>query len=127
RNHAVLEADWSVSPITKANRDKAWAQLGTSGSGNHFVEFGKFTVLEPGLDLPPGEYLALLSHSGSRGTGAQVCDYYSKMAFAKHPDLPGEMKRLAWLSLDSGEGQEYWQAMELMGQYAAANHSLIHA
>ncbi|MDB6039469.1 MAG: rtcB [Verrucomicrobiales bacterium] len=127
RNHAVLEADWSVSPITKANRDKAWAQLGTSGSGNHFVEFGKFTVLETELDLPPGEYLALLSHSGSRGTGAQVCDYYSKMAFAKHPDLPGEMKRLAWLSLDSGEGQEYWQAMELMGQYAAANHSLIHA
>jgi tRNA-splicing ligase RtcB len=127
RDHPVLGADWSISPITKANKDKAWAQLGTSGSGNHFVEFGTLTVLGAGLELPPGEYVALLSHSGSRGTGAQVCDHYSRMAFSQHPDLPGEMKRLAWLSLDSAEGQEYWQAMELMGQYAAANHSLIHA
>jgi|ERR1051326_1779492 hypothetical protein len=37
-----------------------------------------------------------------------------------------ELKRLAWLSLDSQEGQEYWEAMELMGRYAAANHALIH-
>jgi tRNA-splicing ligase RtcB (3'-phosphate/5'-hydroxy nucleic acid ligase) len=42
------------------------------------------------------------------------------------PDLPSELKRLAWLSLDSQEGQEYWNAMELMGQYAAANHACIH-
>jgi tRNA-splicing ligase RtcB len=127
RDHEVLEADWSASPVTKSNKDKAWAQLGTSGSGNHFVEFGLFTVIESGLPLPPGEYVALLSHSGSRGTGAQVCDYYSKMAFAKNPNLPGEMKRLAWLSLDSDEGREYWDAMELMGRYAAANHALIHS
>ena len=33
---------------------------------------------------------------------------------------------MAWLSLDSEEGQEYWNAMELMGQYAAANHACIH-
>ena len=33
---------------------------------------------------------------------------------------------MAWLSLDSQEGQEYWSAMELMGGYAAANHALIH-
>jgi tRNA-splicing ligase RtcB len=70
--------------------------------------------------------VALLSHSGSRGTGASVCDYYSKIAFNQFPDLPSELKRLAWLSLDSQEGQEYWNAMELMGQYAAANHACIH-
>src|SRR5207249_4538656 len=35
REHDVLEADWSISPITRQNKDKAWAQLGTSGSGNH--------------------------------------------------------------------------------------------
>ena len=74
----------------------------------------------------PGTYVALLSHSGSRGTGAAVCDYYSKIAFAQFPDLPSELKRLAWLSLDSQEGQEYWNAMELMGRYAAANHACIH-
>jgi tRNA-splicing ligase RtcB (3'-phosphate/5'-hydroxy nucleic acid ligase) len=126
RHHAVLDADWEVSPITKQNKDRAWSQLGTSGSGNHFVEFGFFTSHGQIHGLEAGTYLALLSHSGSRGTGAAVCDHYSKLAFSQFPDLPSELKRLAWLSLDSEEGQEYWAAMELMGRYAAANHALIH-
>jgi tRNA-splicing ligase RtcB len=126
RKHDVIDADWSVSPVTRQNQDRAWAQLGTSGSGNHFVEFGTFTAHEPIHDLAPGTYVALLSHSGSRGTGAAVCDYYSKLAVKKHPELPKELQRLAWLSLDEAEGQEYWAAMELMGRYAAANHACIH-
>ena len=44
REHEVMDEDWSVSPVTQRLRDKAWSQLGTSGSGNHFVEFGAFTV-----------------------------------------------------------------------------------
>ena len=126
RAHDVMDADWSVSPITKQNKDRAWSQLGTSGSGNHFVEFGLFTAHNKIHGLEPGTYVALLSHSGSRGTGAAVCDHYSKLAFSQFPDLPSELKRLAWLSLDSQEGQEYWNAMELMGHYAAANHACIH-
>ncbi|MBN8248267.1 MAG: RtcB family protein, partial [Verrucomicrobia bacterium] len=132
RDHEVLEADWTVSKPTRANRDRAWAQLGTSGSGNHFVEFGVLDVRTPQDDgatpppLPPGRYLALLSHSGSRGTGAAVCDHFSKLAMALHPELPQEYRHLAWLTLESPEGQEYWAAMELMGRYAAANHALIH-
>ena len=126
RTHPVMDADWSVSPVTQRFRDKAAAQLGTSGSGNHFVEFGEFTVEHKQLGLEPGTYLALLSHSGSRGTGAQVCDYYSRVARAKHKDLPKELSYLAWLDLDSADGREYWAAMELMGQYASANHYLIH-
>src|SRR6476646_5572565 len=126
RQHQVLDADWSVSPVTQQNKDRAWSQLGTSGSGNHFVEFGLFTAHGKIQDLEPGTYVALLSHSGSRGTGAAVCDHYSKLAFAQFKDLPSELKRLAWLSLDSEEGREYWAAMELMGRYAAANHALIH-
>jgi tRNA-splicing ligase RtcB len=129
RGHDVMDEDWSVSPVTQRLRDKAWSQLGTSGSGNHFVEFGAFTMdAEKGrvLGLEPGEYLALLSHSGSRGTGAQVCAFYSKRAMARHEHLPKELKQLAWLSLADADGQEYWAAMNLMGQYAAANHSLIH-
>jgi tRNA-splicing ligase RtcB (3'-phosphate/5'-hydroxy nucleic acid ligase) len=126
RQHDVMDADWSVSRVTKENKDKAWSQLGTSGSGNHFVEFGLFTAREKIGRLEPGEYMALLSHSGSRGTGAAVCNYYSKAAIAAHTDLHSELKRLAWLPLDSAEGREYWEAMELMGRYAAANHSLIH-
>ncbi len=126
RHHEVMDADWEVSPVTKQNKDRAWSQLGTSGSGNHFVEFGFFTSHGQIHGLEAGTYLALLSHSGSRGTGAAVCDHYSKLAFSQFPDLPSELKRLAWLSLDSEEGQEYWAAMELMGRYAAANHALIH-
>ena len=126
RDHAVMDEDWSVSPLTQRLRDKAWSQLGTSGSGNHFVEFGAFTVTTDDLGIPPGDYVALLSHSGSRGTGAQVCAEYSKRAMARHDCLPKELKHLAWLSLDEADGQEYWGAMNLMGRYAAANHALIH-
>jgi tRNA-splicing ligase RtcB (3'-phosphate/5'-hydroxy nucleic acid ligase) len=132
RQHEVMDADWTVSKITQGNKDRAWSQLGTSGSGNHFVEFGTLTVKEDEAGestisgLAPGNYVALLSHSGSRGTGAAVCDHYSKLAMALHPNLAKEHKHLAWLSLDSQEGQEYWAAMELMGRYAAANHAMIH-
>lgn len=126
RQHEVLDRDWNVSPVTRQNRDRAWSQLGTSGSGNHFVEFGVFTAREAIGALAAGEYVALLSHSGSRGTGAAVCDHYSKLAMEQHAELPKEHKHLAWLAMDSAEGQEYWAAMELMGAYAAANHSLIH-
>ena len=127
RQHDVMDADWSVSGVTKQNKDRAWSQLGTSGSGNHFVEFGLFTTHSKINHLEPGTYVALLSHSGSRGTGAAVCDHYSKLAFGlRRAELPSELLRLAWLSLDSQEGQEYWNAMELMGQYAAANHACIH-
>src|SRR5690606_391310 len=122
RQHDVLDADWSVSDVTQKNKDRAWSQLGTSGSGNHFVEFGLFTAKEKILGLEPGTYVALLSHSGSRGTGAAVCDFYSKLAVKKHAELPKELQRLAWLSLDEPEGREYWAAMNLMGEYAAANH-----
>lgn len=126
RQHPVMDADWSVSPVTQQMKGKAWAQLGTSGSGNHFVEFGVLTLEADDLGLPAGRHLALLSHSGSRGTGAQVAERYSRLAMEAHPELPKPLKHLAWLDLDSEAGQEYWAAMSLMGQYAAANHACIH-
>ncbi len=132
--HPVMDEDWSVSPVTLANRDKAWDQLGTSGSGNHFVEFGEFEAGPPpapgSRGIPEGKFLAVVSHSGSRGTGAAVCDHYSQVAMGQHPDLPKELKHLAWLPLSgagSDAGQEYWGAMELMGKYASANHHVIHS
>lgn len=128
RQHDVMDEDWGITPVTRQLHHKAWKQLGTSGSGNHFVEFGVFTVTDKKspLGLPPGEYVALLSHSGSRGAGAQVCHYYSKRAMERHSYLPSHLKHLAWLSLEEAEGQEYWAAMSLMGRYAAANHEVIH-
>lgn len=128
QNHPVLDQDWSVTRITRQNKDKAWKQLGTSGSGNHFVEFGKLTITEndPQFDLQPGEYVALLSHSGSRGTGHSVCSTYSAIARKSLPRKYADFGRLAWLELDSEAGQEYWAAMNLMGDYASANHAVIH-
>lgn len=127
RIHDVMDRDWSVSPVTKSHKDRAWKQLGTSGSGNHFVEFGTLEILEDQVPLVCGTYLALLSHSGSRGTGAQVCNHYSKIAKAATGDrLPEGARDLGWLELSSEAGQEYWNAMELMGHYASANHACIH-
>jgi tRNA-splicing ligase RtcB len=126
RQHDVMDRDWNVTATTAKMKDRAWAQLGTSGSGNHFVEFGELAVLDGAVGLEPGRYLALLSHSGSRGTGAQVAQHYSRLARERRPELPKELAHLAWLDLSSEAGQEYWAAMELMGKYAAANHELIH-
>jgi tRNA-splicing ligase RtcB len=126
RQHDVMDRDWRVSSVTSTLKDRAWAQLGTSGSGNHFVEFGELTVIDDGVGLAGGTYLALLSHSGSRGTGAQVAQHYSRLARDLHPELPRELSHLAWLDLATEAGSEYWAAMELMGRYAAANHELIH-
>ncbi len=125
--HDVLDQDWKVTPVTKQLKDKAWSQLGTSGSGNHFCEFGSLTTDGKSLGIPEGKYLALLSHSGSRGAGANVCTHYTRIAQSQLPKrYQDKFKFLAWLSLDSEEGQEYWLAMNLMGDYAAANHEVIH-
>lgn len=129
QDHAVLDQDWTVSRVTRVNKDKARQQLGTSGSGNHFAEFGKLTLTKIATDvgLEAGQYVALLSHSGSRGTGAAVCDTYSNMARSMLPRrYATEFGRLGWLDLDSTEGREYWAAMTLMGDYASANHDVLH-
>ncbi len=126
RQHEVLDRDWTVSPVTHAHKRKAEGQLGTSGSGNHFVELGTVDLPQADPGLEAGTYVALLSHSGSRGSGAAVCNHYSRLASRLHPELPRELQQLAWLDLDTEAGQEYWAAMSLMGEYASANHAVIH-
>ena len=128
RSHPVMDQDWSVTRITRQRRDKAWHQLGTSGSGNHFAEFGLLTITDRDeqLGLDAGVYVALLTHSGSRGVGAAVCSTYSAIARTRLPSKYADAGRLAWLELDSEVGREYWAAMNLMGDYAAANHDVIH-
>ncbi len=127
RRHEVMDDPaWGELALLARLRDTAAQQLGTSGSGNHFVEFGELqTDGLPELGLEAGTYLALLSHSGSRGLGSKIAEHYTKVAMARHP-LPQPARHLAWLDLDSADGQEYWCAMSLAGRYAAANHALIH-
>ncbi|MGV3641603.1 MAG: RtcB family protein [Adhaeribacter sp.] len=114
-------------PLVRSLKQKAVEQIGSSGSGNHFVEFGLAEIGAEGAasGLPTGQYLALLSHSGSRGLGASIANHYTKLAMQLRK-LPGHARHLAWLDLDSQEGQEYWQAMNLAGDYASACHHQIH-
>jgi tRNA-splicing ligase RtcB len=126
-DHAVLDdSAWDATRLLQSLHDNAAKQLGTSGTGNHFVEWGSFRLHEPLFGLQPGDYLALLSHSGSRSVGFKIADQYSKLAMEKHPDLDKSVRHLAWLSLDSEAGQEYWLSMELAGRFASANHYIIH-
>ena len=125
KSHAVMEEDWGFAPAVKSLRDLAWSQLGTSGSGNHFVEFGILSLEESIAELEPGEYTAMVSHSGSRGSGSRIADHYSRLAMSLHPELPRELRHLSWLPM-SNEGAEYFEAMTLMGKYASANHHIIH-
>ncbi len=127
KDHEVMFDDaWYQVPFLREYRDLAWSQLGSSGSGNHFVELGTFTLKWDIASLKPGTYTALLSHSGSRGIGGKACQLYSKIAENSIDGIPDYLRRLAWLDLKSAEGQEYWTVMELLGKYAAANHRIIH-
>lgn len=121
-DHAVMDSPlWNANPFLQSLKDKAWAQLGTSGGGNHFVDIG---MLEE-VAINGRKSLAIMSHSGSRGLGKAICDKYS--AIAKQVcSLPEQVKHLAYLDLDEEEGDAYWTAMTLAGEYAAANHLLIH-
>jgi tRNA-splicing ligase RtcB len=119
--------EWNATRFIKQHRDLAFSQLGTSGAGNHFVEWGELKVMAdvPEINLSEGDYVALLSHSGSRGFGNEVASYYSRVAMSK-VQLPKEARHLAWLDLGSEQGHEYWIAMNLAGEYASANHQEIH-
>ena len=127
-DHEVLENElFNENPFIQNLKDKAWTQLGSSGGGNHFVEFGimEFQAEDKELGIHEGTYLALLTHSGSRGLGAMIANHYTKLAM-ELCKLPYEAKHLAYFDLDSAEGQEYWMAMNLAGDYASACHEVIH-
>ncbi len=126
--HAVLDSKlFEENEFIAKLKDKAWSQLGSSGGGNHFVEFGYLEVeqTDEKTGLKSGKYLALLTHSGSRGTGATIAGYYTDLAKALCI-LPYEARNLAYLDLNSEAGNEYWLAMNLAGDYASACHEVIH-
>jgi len=128
QDHAIFSrTEFREIPLLKSLLDKAYRQLGTSGSGNHFVELGlvELQAVRAEWGIPPGQYLGVLSHSGSRGLGANIAKHYTKLATQQCP-LPREVQHLAWLDLDSQSGQEYWIAMNLAGEYAQACHEDIH-
>ena len=127
-DHKILERkEFNEIKFLRSLKSKFAKQLGTSGHGNHFVDVGFVEIdqFSDELDLQPGKYFAVLTHSGSRNFGAEVCKHYTNIAKQKL-ELTGEAARLAWLEIDSDEGQEYWKAMQLAGDYSHANHRIIH-
>lgn len=131
REHPVMDdSRWSKIKRARQLKEKADRQLGSSGSGNHFADLMTGTVTEEKAWLPlekGAEFVALVTHSGSRGTGHQLATYYKNVAEEYTQRISRNIsKSYAWLSLETEAGQEYWQAMQLMGEYASANHELIH-
>lgn len=127
--HPIMDdPDWLATDLLRSLKNTAYGQLGTSGTGNHFVEWGSFKLDadDAALGLEKGSYLALLSHSGSRGVGFKIANHYSKLAQDMMPTLDPAVRVLAWFDLDSHYGQEYWKSMELAGRFASANHEVIH-
>src|SRR5690606_5380509 len=96
--HAVLDNKlFEENGFIAQLKDKAWSQLGSSGGGNHFVEFGylDFDEEHTKLGIRKGRYLALLTHSGSRGLGATIAGHYTNLA-KNICKLPYEAKNLAY-------------------------------
>ncbi len=127
--HPILDdARWALLPAALGDlKSKAAEQLGTSGSGNHFVEWTNLTVeADNPFDLDAGSYIALVSHSGSRAVGYHIANYYSQMAENICAFLPGDLRKLAWLDVEHGPGQAYEMAMNLAGDFARANHEVLH-
>ncbi|MDZ4717929.1 MAG: RtcB family protein [Roseiflexaceae bacterium] len=132
-DHEVLEdSRWGLTSQLRGLQSKATAQLGTSGSGNHFAELviGERIAASDEDSQPlalPTRFCGLLTHSGSRGVGFAIANAYMRLAAqetARHSQTP---KMYEWLDLDREAGQEYWHAMELAGAFARANHEVIHA
>lgn len=129
RSHAI-EADdrWNATKDIKSLKSKAMSQLGSSGGGNHFADLLTMEFLEDFEDYKAGDNaVCLMTHSGSRGTGHKLATLFVKRAedYIKHV-ARGIPKGYEWLPTTEDIGKEYLVAMELMGDYAKANHDLIH-
>jgi len=106
-------------------------QLGTLGSGNHFVEIGYVAeIFDPelarALNIFPDQVTVII-HTGSRGLGHQVCDDYIRVMLAAAARYGIELpdRQLCCAPVKSPEGQEYLGAMAAAANFAFANRQLI--
>jgi len=126
---ALPDAD--PATVSKRARARGRDQLGTVGSGNHFVEVGYVAetynpAAAEALGLAPGG-VTIFVHSGSRGFGHQVCDdYLDRMLEAvKRYNIELPDKQLCCAPLGSPEADAYWGAMNAAANYAFANRQLM--
>jgi len=92
----------------------AASQIGTLGAGNHFIEFQK------GSD----GFIWIMIHSGSRGLGYKVADHYNKVAIELNKKWFSSVNpkhQLAFLPMNTDEGQKYFREMTYCVEYAKQN------
>lgn len=120
--HPIMkDKRWNSSNFMRDRVHKASVQLGSSGGGNHFCDLMLGTWTATGKN-----FMALVTHSGSRGTGKDIATYYSKLADGLTSIEYNVPAGYGWFDLSSANGKAYWEAMQLMGDYARANHEVIH-
>ncbi len=111
--------------------ERGKAQLGTLGSGNHFVEVGyvdevydEHAAKDLGLFL---DQVTIIIHTGSRGLGHQVCDDYIKILMKSTQKYGIELpdRQLCCAPIASEEGRQYLAAMAGAANYAFANRQII--
>jgi len=110
---------WTELPkIVFQEFNNALTQIGTLGGGNHFIEIQK------GSD----GHIWIMIHSGSRNLGKQVADHYNKLAISLnekwHSEVPTKWE-LAFLPIESEEGQAYLREMNYAVEFALANRRLM--
>jgi tRNA-splicing ligase RtcB len=117
--------------VSDRAKQRGRPQLGTLGSGNHFLEIQSVESLHDdeaarAMGLHPGQVVVLI-HSGSRGLGHQVCtDYLAQMGPAmKKYDITLPDRQLACVPIQSEEGQAYLAAMRAAANFAWANRQGI--
>jgi len=111
--------------------ERGLKQVGTLGSGNHFLEIGRVDeIYLPQVANALGlsaDQVVILIHTGSRGLGYQTCEDFLKVmnqAMAKYGiQLPD--RQLACTPINSPEGQNYLAAMAAAANYAWVNRQVI--
>ncbi len=125
----LLDAD--PSDVSDKAMDRGKKQLGTLGSGNHFLEIGVVEkIFDPETAAIFGLFegqVTLMLHSGSRGLGYQVCDdYLAIMAKLSHKlGFKLADRQLACAMIQSDEGMKYFRAMSCAANYAWANRQIL--
>lgn len=128
-NGALADAD--PSKVSARAKERGLPQLGTLGSGNHFLEIQRVDQIADQtaartLNLAHGQVVVLI-HSGSRGLGHQVCtDYLSNMdAAMKKYGIQVPDRQLACVPNQSPEGKAYLKGMRAAANFAWANRQAM--
>lgn len=96
----------------------ARSHLGTQGDGNHFLFVG--------VSKKTGNTM-MVTHHGSRGVGARLFEKGMKMAEKFRKELsPETLKQNAWIPFESEEGQNYWDALQVIREWTKQNHTVLH-